>query len=285
MTSVYEAPAGGAGPCGTLYVVATPIGNLGDLSERAKAILRTVPLVAAEDTRHSGHLVRAAGGTARLVSFNEHNVSRRIPELIAHLRELDLALVSDAGTPAIADPGMRLVDAAHEEGYPVISVPGPSSVTAAVAASGLVSGGFAFLGFAPRSSGERRRTFAAVRPESMALVVFERSSRLAACLADLEAVFPGRRAAICREISKLHEETVRGPLTELSARFASEAVKGEIVIVIEGGTSASPVDAEAALRDAITSGLGQSAAAAELARTLGIARSEAYRMLMERKER
>ena len=265
---------------GILHVVSTPIGNLDDITLRAIEILREVPLIAAEDTRYSRRLLDRIGSSARTISFNEHNVSQRIPTLLEHLADADLALVSDAGTPAIADPGVRLVDAAHAAGHAVRVVPGASSVTAAVAVSGLVDGPFAFLGYAPRSAGERATLFAAHAASGIALVLFERGNRLGGTLASLATALPGRRAAICRELTKLHEETVRGTLEELSTRSAVAESRGEIVVVISGGEPTRD-DPEAVLVAALASGMSPSAAAKSAAKGSGVPRSELYRRAMK----
>ena len=265
---------------GTLHVVSTPIGNLEDITLRAVEILRTVPLIAAEDTRHSRRLLDRIGSSARTISLNEHNVSQRVPALMDHLAEQDLAIVTDAGTPAIADPGVRLVDAAHEAGYAVRVVPGPSALTAAVAVSGLVDGPFVFLGYAPRSAGEREALFRSHTGSGIALVLFERGNRVPATLASLAAVLPGRRAAICREMTKIHEETVRGSLVDLTARSDEAESRGEIVIVVQGGAPALR-DADSILAELLAAGESPSAAAKAAARESGVARSDLYRRAME----
>ena len=265
---------------GILHVVSTPIGNLEDITLRAIEVLREVPLIAAEDTRHSRRLLDRIGSTAQTISFNEHNISQRIPTLMEHLGDADLALISDAGTPAIADPGVRLVDAAHEAGHVVRVVPGASSVTAAVAGSGLVDGPFAFLGYAPRSAGERSTVFADHAGSGIALVLFERGNRLAGTLASLATALPGRRAAICRELTKVHEETVRGTLDELVRRSGNSESRGEIVIVVAGGEPAR-ADPEAVLAALLTSGASPSAAAKAAAKESGVPRSELYRRALE----
>lgn len=265
---------------GTLHVVSTPIGNLDDITLRAIEVLRDVPLIAAEDTRHSRRLLDRIGSTARTISFNEHNVSQRLPTLMEHLGDADLALISDAGTPAVADPGVRLVDAAHDAGHAVRVVPGPSSVTAAVAVSGLVDGPFAFLGYAPRSAGERSTLFAAHAGSGIALVLFERGNRLPSTLASLATCLPGRRAVICRELTKLHEETVRGTLEELADRSVQAESRGEIVIVVGGGEPTRD-DPEAVLVASLAKGLSPSAAAKAAAKESGVPRSELYRRALE----
>lgn len=265
---------------GTLHVVSTPIGNLDDITLRAIDVLRTVELIAAEDTRHSRRLLDRIASSARTISFHEHNVSVRLPALIEHLADSDLALITDAGTPAISDPGVRLVDAAHTAGIAVRVVPGASSVTAAVAVSGLVDGPFAFLGYAPRSAGERAALFGSQAESGIALVVFERGTRLPATLAALAAVMPERRAAICRELTKLHEEVVRGPLSELAARPIDAEPRGEIVIVVESGATARS-DPELILVSLLTAGASPSVAAKLAAKESGVPRSDLYRRALE----
>ena len=264
---------------GILHVVSTPIGNLEDITLRAIEVLKSVPLIAAEDTRHSRRLLDRIGSSSRTISLNEHNVSHRLPTLIDHLAGQDLALVTDAGTPAIADPGVRLVDAAHEAGHAVRTVPGPSALTAAVAVSGLVDGPFAFLGYPPRSAGERAALLQTHAGSGIALVLFERGNRVPATLASLATELPDRRAAICRELTKLHEETVRGPLAELAGRVDVES-RGEIVIVVEGGLPARR-DAESILGELLAEGASPSAAAKAAAKESGVARSDLYRRAME----
>src|SRR6266545_195181 len=191
---------------GRLYVVATPIGNLEDVTLRALRVLGEVRIVAAEDTRTAGILLSHHGIKARLVSYTDHNKARRIPELLDHLNQGDLALVSDAGTPAISDPGVDLVAAAREAGHEVVAVPGASAVVAALSIAGLPTTGFRFAGFLPRTAGDLQRLLQEQvrRPET--LVAFESPRRLRRTLEVLSAVLPERRIAVCRELTKLHEE-------------------------------------------------------------------------------
>ena len=204
-----------------LYVVATPIGNLSDLSPRAAEALRHAAVVAAEDTRTSGSLVRNAGSEARLVSLTEHNVTQRIPELLAAARDGIVALVSDAGTPAIADPGARLVAAAHAEGIPVFGIPGPSALATAVSVAGFDRMPVVFLGFLPRPKGERARALREAAPGGGTVVFFEAPGRLSATLGEIAELFGDPQAVVCRELTKLHEEVVRGTASALAARFGS----------------------------------------------------------------
>lgn len=223
-------------PGATLYVVATPIGNLGDVTLRALEVLRAVPLVAAEDTRVTRRLLARHGIPARLVSHHARNAAARLPELLAHLRSgEDLALVTDAGTPGVSDPGEALVAAWAGEGGRVVPVPGASAVLAALVASGIAGPRWSFEGFLPRSGRERRVRLAAIAGEGRGVVLFETPGRLAATLAELAAACdPARPAAVCRELTKLHEEVIRGSLGELAARAAAGEIdtRGEATIVV-----------------------------------------------------
>jgi len=232
------AAAGGGGPGGRLYVVATPIGNLSDVTLRALEVLAAVPLVAAEDTRLTRRLFARHRITTRLVSFHARNAAARLPELLAHLRSgADLALVSDAGTPGVSDPGEELVAAWAEEGGVVVPIPGASAVLAAVVGSGLAGPRWTFEGFLPRSGRERRERLARIAADERGAVIFEAPTRTTATLADLAAACgPERPAAVCRELTKIHEEFVRAPLGELAerARDGRLTLRGEIVIVVGG---------------------------------------------------
>ncbi|MCC6849778.1 MAG: 16S rRNA (cytidine(1402)-2'-O)-methyltransferase [Deltaproteobacteria bacterium] len=220
---------------GTLYVVATPIGNLGDLTERARATLAAVDVIAAEDTRRTGRLLSHLGIRRPLRSYYDAVEASRAPALVAELAAgRSVALVSDAGTPGIADPGYRLVRAAIAAGVPVVPVPGPSALTAFLPVSGLPTDRFAFEGFLPARAAERRRRLAALAGEPRTLVFLETGPRLAASLADLAAAFGSRPAAIGRELTKLHEEIVRDDLPALAARAEALVAKGEIVIGVAG---------------------------------------------------
>ncbi|MFB3092853.1 MAG: 16S rRNA (cytidine(1402)-2'-O)-methyltransferase, partial [Dehalococcoidia bacterium] len=211
----------------TLYVVATPIGNLEDVTHRALRVLREVSLIAAEDTRTTRkllarHGIRAlpTGRQARLISYNEHNKAARTPRLLAALRDGDVALVSEGGTPVISDPGHDLVTAALEAGFTVTPIPGPSAVTAALAVSGLSTRQFTYLGFLPRRAGERRRLFASLRDDPHTIVAFESPHRLLRSLSDMHAEWGDRRIAACRELTKAFEEVFRGSIGEALEHFA-----------------------------------------------------------------
>jgi 16S rRNA (cytidine1402-2'-O)-methyltransferase len=221
---------------GVLYIVATPIGNLEDVSPRALRVLNEVAVIACEDTRHSARLLSTYGISTPTVSCFEHNEERRIPDLIERLqRGESIALITDAGTPAISDPGYRLVRAALAAGLRVAAIPGPSAVIAAISISGLPTDRFTFEGFLPQRASARRAALAALVREPRTMVFFEAARRLEASLADMAAGFgAAREAAVMREISKTFEESVRGTLAELHARFSAAEPRGEIVVVVGG---------------------------------------------------
>lgn len=218
---------------GKLYLVATPIGNLEDVSPRALRVLQEVHMVACEDTRTTQVLLKRHGIRAKhLTSYTEFNHERKAKELVGQLdRGWDVALVSDAGTPALSDPGERLVAAAVAAGHEVIPVPGPAAAIAALVASGLPTREFTFVGFVPKKSGERRRLFAELLASGRTAVLYESPYRVGDALADLAAVAPDARVALGRELTKVHEEFVRGTAAELAARYAVERPKGEVTIV------------------------------------------------------
>ncbi len=260
-----------------LYVVGTPIGNLADLTPRAAAVLAAATVVAAEDTRTSGKLLKIAGGVARLVSLTEHNVAQRAPGLLEAAKDGVVALVSDAGTPIIADPGARLVDAAHAAGVSIYPIPGPSAVTAAVSVSGFTGSDFHFLGFLPRSRTGRTERVQRAATTSSVLVFFESPNRLSRTLAELSEALGDPEVAVCREMTKLHEEVVRGPASALAARFA--ATKGECTVVVKSPERVLAADADnvtAYLGEMKRAGARRAGAAAEAARRFDISRSRAY---------
>lgn len=216
-----------------LYLVATPIGNLGDISQRALDTLRAVDLVASEDTRHTGQLLRHFDIRKPQVSFFEHNERRALPKVMAALAEgRNVALVTDAGTPGISDPGYSLVRAAIDAGHPVTMIPGPAAVIMAVVLSGLPAHSFTFRGFPPRKAGPRRRFLAVDRDSPHTLVFYESPHRLLAFLEDALAVYGDRPAAVSNDLTKLFEATERGPLSELVARLQAGTVRGEYTVVI-----------------------------------------------------
>jgi 16S rRNA (cytidine1402-2'-O)-methyltransferase len=237
---------------GTLYLVGTPIGNLDDVTARARATLGSVALIAAEDTRRTGLLLSRLGiAYGRLLSLFEGNEAARVPEVVAALKEgTNVALVSDAGMPGVSDPGYRLVAACVEAGIPVDVVPGPSAVLAALVISGLPTDRFAFEGFLPRSGRARTERLREVAADPRTLVLFESARRALQTLRDLSAVAgQGRRAALVRELTKLHQEVLRGTLAEIAAEVEGRAeLKGEVVLVLEGAGPAPPGTLEDAVR-------------------------------------
>jgi 16S rRNA (cytidine1402-2'-O)-methyltransferase len=274
---------------GTLWLVGTPIGNLGDVTERARRTLAEVDLIACEDTRRARKLLAHLDiRGARLVTFFEGNERRRVPELIEHLRAgRDVAVVSDAGMPGLSDPGERLVRAAVAEGIEVDVVPGPSAAVAALVVSGLPAARFSFEGFLPRKPGERRARLTQAAADSRTVVLFEAPRRLGALLAEAVEVLGHRRAAVVRELTKLHQEVVRGPLPELAARYQDEDVRGEVVVVIEGRPSHVGRDELAALAErveALTSeGVPRREAAARVAEESGASRRALYEASLRRR--
>jgi 16S rRNA (cytidine1402-2'-O)-methyltransferase len=269
---------------GRLQVVATPIGNLADLSARARAALEGADLIAAEDTRHTGALLKAAGIARPLISLHQHNEARRVPEVLARLAAGEtVALVSDAGTPLLSDPGFELLRGAVQGGYEVQVVPGPSAITAALAVAGLPTDRFCFEGFLPARARERRTALAALAHEPRTLVFFEAPHRIAATLADLAAEFGAERAAVvARELTKAHETLYRGTLGELAARARTEEyfARGEITLVVQGAPGAGSAHTDAAeLRrvvDILVREMPPGRAAALAAALTGAPRAAAY---------
>ena len=220
---------------GTLYIVATPIGNPDDISQRALEILKEVDLIASEDTRVAAKFLKGHEIDTPLVSFFEHNEARRVDRLLKRLKGGDsVAVVSDAGTPLISDPGYRLVKAAQERGIPVVPVPGPSAVMAALSASGLPTDRFLFMGFLSRKAGKRRKELESYADFPHTLVIFESPHRILGTLRDLEEVFGDRTVVLCRELTKPYEEILRGTPEELLERLGDRKVKGEITLIVEG---------------------------------------------------
>jgi 16S rRNA (cytidine1402-2'-O)-methyltransferase len=268
-----------------LYVVATPIGNLRDITLRALDVLAAADVVLAEDTRVSGKLLAAYGIAAKFVRYDEHVAEQSRPRIMAALAEgKRVALVSDAGTPLVSDPGYRLVREAAQAGHPVFPVPGASALLAGLSAAGLPTDRFLFAGFPPPKSAARRTFLEELAGLRATLVFFEGGSRLAASLADMAAVLGDREAVVARELTKLYETLYRGPLSTLAADPRLDAPKGEIVILVGPGREeqASAADADAALIDALKR-LKPADAAAEVARELGLPRRDLYRRAMELK--
>lgn len=277
MSGPGDAPA----PQGTLYVLATPIGNLGDLSPRAAEVLRSVGAVAAEDTRRTARLFAHLGVDApTFISLPAFDERGRLEPILDRLRSgQEVALCTDAGTPGVSDPGVALVAAAWEAGVRVVPIPGPSAALAALMASGLPADQFFFTGFLPRKGGGRAERLAFLRALPATLVLYEAGNRTSATLLDLAKALGDRPAVVGRELTKLHEELARGRLSELAAHFAGE-VKGEVTIVVAGADEApapvavEPLDEE--LRRRLAAGEAPSVTAREVARARGLKRGEVY---------
>jgi 16S rRNA (cytidine1402-2'-O)-methyltransferase len=270
---------------GRLYVVATPLGNMEDVTLRALRVLREVDLVACEDTRHSGAFLRSHGIATRTTSYFEHNERWKGERILAELRGgHDVALVCDAGTPGISDPGFRLVREARNAGLPVVPVPGPSAVVTALSVSGLPTDRFLFVGFLPAKSRARRRALQELENVRETLVVYESPVRAVSSLEDMEAVLGDRDAFLCREATKLHEEYRSGTLSALRASLASrEKVRGEIVLAIAGAVEAgtSAVESvEGVYRQLVSEGRTRREAVKETARRLGLPAREVYRKVL-----
>lgn len=274
----------------TLYVVGTPIGNLGDLSRRAAEVLCSVDRILAEDTRRTRILAGHVGATAPLVSLHEHNEAERTAAVLEWLQEGEsLALVSDAGTPLVSDPGARLAGAVLDAGHVVVPVPGPSAVLAALVASGLPSARFTFLGFLARKGRDRAQDLRRVAAARETVVVFEAPGRLARLLEDLRgACGPDRKAAVARELTKVHEEVRRGTLDELSRYYRNEAVRGEVTVVVAPEpeeSAAAEGELEEQVREMARAGLAgggrPSEVARDISRRLAVSRNVAYRIVHE----
>jgi 16S rRNA (cytidine1402-2'-O)-methyltransferase len=263
---------------GTLYLIATPIGNLEDISARALRLLAGVSLIAAEDTRTARRLLNHFNIRAHLVSYNDHNRRVRIPQIISEIEKGDVALISEAGTPAISDPGQELVSAAIDADIPVVAVPGASAVLVGLTVSGLSTRQFVYLGFLPRQPGYRRRLLRDNAAERRTIVCFEAPSRLKATLADIETCFGDRRVAVCRELTKLHEEVTRGLVSDLAQEIAEP--RGEYTLVIEGAPEPEPgaLDAVALHRieELRTAGLSAREATLSLTKELNLPRRQIY---------
>ena len=261
-----------------LYIVATPIGNLSDLSPRAAAVLSSAAVIAVEDSRVTAKLLNHMGIKRPMIPYHDHSTERVRLDLIARMHSEAVALVSDAGTPLISDPGYKLVRDARAAGIPVTTIPGPSAVVAALTLSGLPTDRFLFLGFLPSKAGARATAIAEVAAIRTTLVLYESGPRLAAALGALHEGLGDRQAAVAREISKKFEETVTGTLSELAERYADAPPKGEIVIVIGPPGEPEPAaeaDIDSALAEAMTR-LSASRAAAEVAEKLGLPRRTVY---------
>jgi 16S rRNA (cytidine1402-2'-O)-methyltransferase len=268
-----------------LYVVATPIGNLEDITARALRVLGSVDLIAAEDTRHSRKLLNHFGIRTPLISYHEHNERQRQAELVQRLLTGQrLALISDAGTPAIADPGYRLVCACHAAGVPVVPVPGPSALVTALCAAGVPTDRFVFEGYLPARAAARSACLQGLRDETRTVVLYETPHRLLAALAAIAATWgEARPLVVARELTKLHEELFRGTVAEALVRFGATAVRGELVVILPPVPKAPPATGmeETLRRLLVNEGMARSAAVREVAKSFGVARSEVYRASLE----
>ena len=270
----------------TLYIVSTPIGNLEDITLRALRVLREASVIACEDTRQTGKLLRHFEISKPLVSYHEHNEAARTAELVRRLEGgEDVALVSDAGTPLISDPGYRVVAAAIAAGVPVVPVPGASAVLGALAAAGLATDAFRFCGFLPQKSGQRRKALEELRAADCTLVFYEAPHRILAALEDVEAVMGPRPVAIARELTKLHEEFLRGTAAEVRAQLAAKpSIKGEITLLIGRAPEGPLFDAveipiEEAVRALEAVGIARMEAIKRVAKSRGLSKREAYRLV------
>jgi 16S rRNA (cytidine1402-2'-O)-methyltransferase len=269
---------------GTLFLVGTPIGNLGDLGSRARDTLDAVDLVAAEDTRRAGRLLSKLGIKAKLLSFFEGNERERTEELVDRLREgEDVAVITDGGMPGISDPGFRLVRACAEEGIDVRVVPGPSAAVAALVVSGLPTDRFAFEGFLPRREGDRLRRLESLASDPRTVVLFESPLRVRTLLRDVLVVLGNRRVAVCRELTKLHEEVLRGSVSEVLSRIADVELKGEVAVVIEGAPARSSTDVDGFVdetKELVAGGMRKRDAARAVAERHGVSANALYRAVL-----
>jgi 16S rRNA (cytidine1402-2'-O)-methyltransferase len=268
---------------GTLFLVGTPIGNLEDITDRAKRILSEVDLIAAEDTRRTGRLLAHLGMKKPLLSLFEGNERERIPQLLERLRDgAKVAVVSDAGMPGLSDPGYRLVAACISAGIPVDVVPGPSAALTALVISGLPTDRFVFEGFLPRAGTHRAERLRAIAEETRTVVMFESPKRLERTLADLRAAGGDRRVAVARELTKLHQEVLRGTVTEVLERIRGRELKGEVVLVIGGAVEQRPGEGEAfgIATDLVSGGARKREAAREASRRTGVPAGSIYQALV-----
>jgi len=262
-----------------LYIVATPIGNLEDVSLRALRILNEVALIAAEDTRKTRRLLAAYGIKTRLTSYHEHNKEAKLSYLLDRLEREDMALVSEAGMPGISDPGYELVVAAAQNGISIVPIPGPSVLVTALAISGLATDRFVYIGFLPRRKGQRRRLLEQIAAEEWTIVAFEAPHRLVAALNDIIDVVGDRRIAVCRELTKIHEEVFRGTVSAAVEYFREP--RGEFTLVIEGrskGESALTVPVEGELRRLYEQGFSARDAVNQVAKATGASKRELYKL-------
>ncbi len=267
----------------TLYVVATPIGNLDDISLRALRTLREVSLIAAEDTRKTKRLLNAYDIKTPMTSYHEHNKMTKLEYILGCLEGGDVALVSEAGTPGISDPGYELIVAASQRGIPVAPIPGPSVVTTALAISGLATDRFTYLGFLPRRAESRRRFLKTIADETVTIIILEAPHRLLAALSDLLGILGDRRIAVCRELTKIHEEVFRGRISQAIERFTGP--RGEFTLIIEGRAKNNkpPLteEIERRLGEMRRAGVTAKEAITSLAGEAGLSRKELYRIWLK----
>ncbi len=270
---------------GILYLVGTPIGNFGDMTDRARETLGTVAVVAAEDTRRTGRLLAHFGIEARMVSLFQGNEDRRTEELLKELRsDHDVAIVSDAGMPGLSDPGYQLVRASVAEGIEVRVIPGASAVLSGLVVSGLPTDRFVFEGFLPRRAGERRMRLRGLANDRRTVVLFESPHRVATLLRDVLVELGDRRVAIARELTKLHEEVIRGRTSEVLAGLPDVDLKGELVVVLEGSRRPEVLDEDELVGEAralVQAGMRKRDAASEVARKRGASANTIYKALLE----
>ncbi|NNF26525.1 MAG: 16S rRNA (cytidine(1402)-2'-O)-methyltransferase [Gemmatimonadetes bacterium] len=271
---------------GTLFVVSTPIGNLADMTGRGADVLASADRIVAEDTRRARTLLSHLAIPTRPVSLQAHNEARRTRQVLEWLSEgLDVALVSDAGTPLLSDPGERAVSSALDAGHSVVPIPGASAILAGLVASGLPCSSFTFHGFPPRQGRKRNKVLERVTSSPETSVLFESPARLGRLLDDLQSLGGGeRRIAVCRELTKMHEEVVRGTVSEVIQVFETRPPRGEVTVVVEGGAAPGQkdggVDLDALAQAAIEAGLPPSAAAKRVARDSGVPRRAAYEAVL-----
>jgi 16S rRNA (cytidine1402-2'-O)-methyltransferase len=274
---------------GVLYIVATPIGNLEDITLRALRVLKEADLIAAEDTRHTRILLSHYDIRTPLTSYHEHNEKTQAPRLVERLlRGEKIALVSDAGTPAIADPGYRLIVEAVGAGVQVIPLPGPSALAAVLSASGLPTDRFVFEGFLPAKKHERETKLRELRDESRTLIFYEAPHRLRESLADMRRILGDRETVLAREVSKVHEEFLRGTLDQVLARLADREVKGELTVVVRGSSGRTQVSEEelkGEIRRLADEGIGMKEISEVLGKRYQLAKREVYQLALRLKER
>lgn len=274
---------------GQLFIVPTPIGNLEDITLRALRVLKEVDLIAAEDTRHTQHLLNHYGIKTLLTSYHEHNEREKAHTLVERIKSgANLALVSDAGTPAIADPGFRLVVAAIAAGIQIVPLPGAAALAAVLSASGLPTDRFLFEGFLPAKKSERQAKLQALREQTATLIFYEAPHRLLETLQDMHELLGDRELVVAREVSKVHEEFLRGTVSEVVMRLSDREVKGEITLVLHGSTGEARVS-EAQLRSEIRRLTGERMGVKEISELLGerygLSKREVYRLTLESKSR